>query len=99
MALYGLRPEDDQALNQLLCGLRFKQPVLVSTQEPEQADIVLLDGDLQTGREFMASGQHPGEFLALHGQTKVFGSGLYLEKPIRARQLLNCINTLIDKIH
>lgn len=99
LALYALEPEDCNTLNQLLSGLHFSEPVQVTDLNTHPADIVLLDGDHQAGKDLIASGEHLGEFITLSSHHKLIENGTLLERPIRARQLLNCINSIIEKLH
>lgn len=96
LALFELRPNDCTLLNRLLCGLQFIEPVELSPAN--EADIVVVDPEHLEQRHLGASdhGSRPLIYLCTHAHQKPYPH--CLTKPIRARELINCVNQIIGNL-
>lgn len=101
LAFEGIGTDDCLELDRLLRGLRFKKPLSIELQTTSAADIVFIG--IETEKEIGSDAPSRGSgsrsvLIEAVSKSQVVKHTLCLNKPFRAREILNCINTIIDNL-
>lgn len=105
LAFEGIGTDDCLELDRLLRGLRFKKPLSIELQTTSAADIVFIgiETEKEINKEIGSHAPSCGSgsrsvLVEAVSKSRVVKHTLCLNKPFRARELLNCINAIIDNL-
>lgn len=102
LTLFAMRDQDVMAIEQLVRGLKFRCPIQPCKNPPDNADIVIVDTDQKEGRQWVTNRQHSGlvvQISTILPSPLPTPNTLCLAKPIRARELINCLNKALENLH
>ena len=95
ISLHGFRDTDETVFCSLLSLLSFKTNAVWEVVEDETCDVTVVDVDSNQGLSLAESMENNGRKVIRFGQYSSVGtSDLCLQKPLRAANILKCLNSL-----
>lgn len=95
LKLLALKPEDQLDISRLVRGLRFKQPLKIHSLGLKTEQELTEKASVWN----QSSSDISGVTVLLVAADQCIEQTLFLKKPISARELLNCINGILDTLH